>query len=91
MTQRQQQVFLELISGNSYKQIARSLSISIETVKFHCRNIYTEYEVENRTQLLSKMLGQTQLDSSFGPEEGKNFGGATGAINPALAPRYGSN
>lgn len=46
---------LELLSkGLLYKEIALEQSISIETVKRHCYNIYTKMHVNNRTEAINK-------------------------------------
>jgi len=46
---------LELLSkGLLYKEIAAQLSISIDTVKRHCFNIYEKLHVSNRTEAINK-------------------------------------
>ena len=52
ISERQKEI-LELIEkGYSNEQIGESLSISINTVKFHLNKIYRELDVSNRTQAL---------------------------------------
>lgn len=45
-----------LSQGKSYQEIADQMSISINTVRFHIKNIYVKYDVSNRAQLLNKLL-----------------------------------
>lgn len=60
---RREQEVLELLSqGCANKEIADKLSISIETVTWHLRHIYTKLHVRSRTQaaliFLSRQKGQ---------------------------------
>ena len=55
---RREQEVLELLSqGCANKEIADKLSISIETVTWHLRHIYTKLHVRSRTQAALKFLG----------------------------------
>jgi DNA-binding NarL/FixJ family response regulator len=54
---RREQEVLELLSqGSSNKEIAGKLSISIETVTWHLRHIYSKLHVRSRTQAALKFL-----------------------------------
>ena len=56
---RREQEVLELLShGCSNKEIADKLSISIETVTWHLRHIYTKLHVRSRTQAALKFLSR---------------------------------
>jgi DNA-binding NarL/FixJ family response regulator len=56
---RREQEVLELLSqGCANKEIADKLSISIETVTWHLRHIYTKLHVRSRTQAALKFLGR---------------------------------
>lgn len=56
---RREQEILELLSqGCANKEIAEKLSISIETVTWHLRHIYTKLHVRSRTQAALKFLGR---------------------------------
>jgi two-component system, NarL family, response regulator LiaR len=50
LTKREQEVLTVLARGLLYKEIAQRLSISIDTVKKHCKNIYPKLNVRNRTE-----------------------------------------
>jgi DNA-binding NarL/FixJ family response regulator len=56
---RREQEVLELLSqGCANKEIADKLAISIETVTWHLRHIYTKLHVRSRTQAALKFLGK---------------------------------
>jgi DNA-binding NarL/FixJ family response regulator len=50
LTNREMQVLRHVALGLSNKEIARSLTISIETVKEHVQNILRKIDVSDRTQ-----------------------------------------
>jgi DNA-binding NarL/FixJ family response regulator len=50
LTKREQEVLAVLAKGLLYKEIASRFSISIDTVKKHCKNIYQKLNVRNRTE-----------------------------------------
>ena len=54
LTAREKQVLELLSKGLLYKEIAAQLSISIDTVKRHCFNIYEKLHVSNRTEAINK-------------------------------------
>jgi DNA-binding CsgD family transcriptional regulator len=60
MTPKQKDVYIRLLQGKSYRQIASELYISKETVKTHCRHIYRIFSVKNRTELLAVTLNTNQ-------------------------------
>lgn len=47
-----------LCDGLSYKQICSSLHISMNTLKFHVKNIYTKCDVVGRAELIPLFLNQ---------------------------------
>jgi DNA-binding NarL/FixJ family response regulator len=51
---REKEVLQALAKGFSYKEIAASLYISVETVRTHIRNIYDKLHVHNRSAALRK-------------------------------------
>ena len=54
LTAREKQILEILSKGLLYKEIAAQLSISIDTVKRHCFNIYEKLHVSNRTEAINK-------------------------------------
>lgn len=58
LSPREQEV-LELLSGGcSNKEIAEKLSLSVETVTWHLKHIYTKLHVRSRTQAALKYLSR---------------------------------
>lgn len=51
LTNREQEVAVELLKGKSYKQISEGLHISIPTVKTHASNTYKKCGVKSRHEL----------------------------------------
>jgi DNA-binding CsgD family transcriptional regulator len=48
---REHDIFNLIIEGNSNKEIANQLNISINTVKFHIKNIYDKLDVSSRKEV----------------------------------------
>ncbi|WP_024770930.1 response regulator transcription factor [Aquimarina macrocephali] len=53
LTNREKEIALLLIKGNTYKKISEQLFISIPTVKTHVSNIYRKCKINNRIELIS--------------------------------------
>lgn len=49
---REKEIFDLIISNNTNKEIANALSISINTVKFHIKNIYEKLNIKSRKEAL---------------------------------------
>ncbi len=56
LTEKEKEVVLGLVDGLSYKMIANQLSISIETVRSHIKNIYTKLHVHCKADVIRKSL-----------------------------------
>ncbi len=56
LTPRERQIVDCLIEGLSYKLIADHLDLSIDTVRFHFRNIYKKLHINSQTELMAKVL-----------------------------------
>jgi len=54
LSRREQEILEELSKGYRYKEIADKLSVSIETVRTHIRNIYIKLQVNSRVEALKK-------------------------------------
>lgn len=54
LTEREREILQLLSYGNSYKLIAASTKISIETVRRHLQNIYQKLHVQSATEAVSK-------------------------------------
>jgi DNA-binding NarL/FixJ family response regulator len=56
LTPREKQVLTGLVEGNSFKVIADANFISIETVRFHFRNIYRKLHVHSQSEAVAKAI-----------------------------------
>jgi DNA-binding NarL/FixJ family response regulator len=54
LTEREKEILQLLIKGNSYKEIASALFISVETLNSHIKNIYRKLNVHSRSELAAK-------------------------------------
>jgi len=55
LTKREQELLELLAQGFRYKEIADKLSLSIDTIRTHIRNIYRKLEVQSRAEALNKI------------------------------------
>lgn len=56
LTQREQELLAALADGRTNAQIAGDLNISLNTVKFHLKNLYGKLDVKNRAQAVACFL-----------------------------------
>lgn len=56
LTSKEKEIVAGLVDGSSYKMIAQSNNISIETVRFHIKNIYKKLHVNCKAEVISKSL-----------------------------------
>lgn len=56
LTQREKEILKELINGSSYKKIADTLFISLDTVRSHIKNIYQKLHVNSKSEAVAKAL-----------------------------------
>ncbi|MBG7612985.1 response regulator transcription factor [Polaribacter sp. BAL334] len=52
LTERETEVITMLSQGNSYKTIALNLEISINTIKYHIKNIYDKLQVHSKEEAI---------------------------------------
>jgi len=78
LSKREREVAGLVLQGKSNKQIALSLGISVRTVEFHLKNIYSKFEVSSRIELILSLVNTTgdtfmeKLGSSTVDEEAEN-------------------
>ena len=58
LTSREKEVLSGLVDGKNYKAIADALFISVETVRFHFRNIYKKLHVHSQSEAVVKAIKQ---------------------------------
>lgn len=56
LTPRERDLLASLADGRTNAQIARELGISLNTVKFHLKNLYEKLSVNNRAQAVGRFL-----------------------------------
>ncbi|SRR6266498_3456014 len=56
LSTREKEILECLVEGMSYKMIASSCKISIDTVRFHIRNIYEKLHVGSKSEAVGKAL-----------------------------------
>lgn len=56
LTEREVDILLHITKGFSNKQIAEKLFISVNTVKYHTKNLYEKLDVKKRTEISSKII-----------------------------------
>lgn len=58
LTDREMDILIKISEGLSNNQIAEKLFISINTVKYHTKNLYDKLDIKKRAELSSKILIQ---------------------------------
>ncbi|MBX2969044.1 MAG: response regulator transcription factor [Cyclobacteriaceae bacterium] len=56
LSEKEKEIVVGLVDGLSYKLIADRMSISLETVRFHIKNIYRKLHVHSKAEVISKSL-----------------------------------
>ncbi len=56
LTPKEQELVIGLVDGLSYKLLADRMNISIDTIRFHIKNIYRKLEVNSKSEVISKSL-----------------------------------
>lgn len=56
LSDKEKEIVVGLVDGLSYKLIADRLEISIETVRFHIKNIYRKLHVHGKAEVITKSL-----------------------------------
>lgn len=61
LTLREKEIVNCLTEGFSYKMMASKLSLSLDTVRFHLRNIYKKLHVNSKAEVIAKVLKKDLL------------------------------
>lgn len=56
LTARERQIVQAMVEGLSYKLIADKLMLSVNTVCYHVKNIYTKLQVNSKAEVVAKSL-----------------------------------
>jgi two-component system nitrate/nitrite response regulator NarL len=60
LTPRERELLAALAGGATNAQIAKELSISLNTVKFHLKNLFDKLGVSNRAQAVARFLKESE-------------------------------
>jgi DNA-binding NarL/FixJ family response regulator len=67
LTRREEEILGYVIKGFSNKEIADALSISVETIRVHLKNIYEKLHVRSRTEAALKRVTQQPMGGARPP------------------------
>ena len=56
LTERETDVLFHMTKGLNNKEIAEELFVSVNTVKYHIRNLYEKLNVSKRGEIASKLI-----------------------------------
>lgn len=56
LTPKEQELIVALVDGLSYKMIADRMDVSIDTIRFHIKNIYRKLHVNSKAEVIAKSL-----------------------------------
>jgi DNA-binding NarL/FixJ family response regulator len=54
LTEKESEVLQKLVEGKSYKTIANEMSVKIDAVKYHIKNIYVKLQVGSKEEAIAK-------------------------------------
>ena len=63
LTQREEEILGYVVKGFANKEIADALSISVETIRVHLKNIYEKLHVRSRTEAAMKCVSEKPVAS----------------------------
>jgi len=56
LSEKEKEIVIGLVDGLSYKLIADRMGVTIETVRFHIKNVYRKLHVHSKTEVIRKSL-----------------------------------
>ncbi|MBU0561539.1 MAG: response regulator transcription factor [Bacteroidetes bacterium] len=56
ITTKEKEIIAQMVDGMSLKMIAANLGNSVETIKYHTKNIYKKLHVNSKTEVVAKSL-----------------------------------
>jgi len=61
LTDQEKQLCMHLYQGKSYKEVAADSFISINTVRYHVKNIYLKLDVNSRAELIAALIEGSRI------------------------------
>jgi DNA-binding NarL/FixJ family response regulator len=58
LTAKEKETLQQMVDGKSYKMIAEVLEVSVETIKYHVKNIYKKLHVNSSAEAVAKAIRQ---------------------------------
>lgn len=58
LTRRERELLASLANGSTNAQLAEELGVSVNTIKFHLRNLFEKLDVRNRAQAVALFLNE---------------------------------
>lgn len=55
LTDKEKKIVLKVFDGNTYPEIAKTMDLSINTVKSHMKHIFNKYTVRSKIELYNKL------------------------------------
>lgn len=56
LSEKEKTIVNYIVDGLNFKMIAANLNISLDTVKYHCKNIYKKLQINSKGELISKSI-----------------------------------
>jgi len=78
LTLRERSLLSALGSGHTNSQLAKDFGVSINTIKFHLRNLFEKLDVKNRAQAIAMFLEMKHGSWPSGPGAGGRFDAPVG-------------
>jgi DNA-binding CsgD family transcriptional regulator len=65
LSQREMEIFEEIVRGRTSQQISNKFQLSINTVKIHRKNILKKFDVKNTVEAIAKMRKKEELSQKL--------------------------
>lgn len=56
LTYREKEIVNYIVDGLNMRMIAENLFVSVDTIKYHCKNIYKKLQINSKGELISKSI-----------------------------------
>ncbi|MFZ1289048.1 MAG: response regulator transcription factor [Melioribacteraceae bacterium] len=56
LTEKEKSIVNYIVDGMSMKMIAANLNVTVDTIKYHCKNIYKKLQINSKGELIAKSI-----------------------------------